>query len=165
MLAVAVDVLVFLLFGAFTEHVCRGFIERRCAEAAAERQHKRAIVEIQRLAGGFALGLQNGNAHRVASEDAVIFAVEVLFRVLHGEHDALRVLCKRFSRHAGIGVLLVDDGGNAELLCGANDGAADVTAGADANIRLKRLDDALGLDRRGEQAEHGFDVAADVLRR
>ena len=29
--------------------------------------------------------------------------------------------------------------GNAELLCGANDGAADVTAGADANIRLKRL--------------------------
>ena len=56
-LAVAVDVLIFLLFGAFTEHVCRGFIERRCAEAAAERQHKRAIVEIQRLAGGFALGL------------------------------------------------------------------------------------------------------------
>lgn len=49
-LAVAVDVLIFLLFSAFTEHVCRGFIERRCAEAAAERQHKRAIVKIQRLA-------------------------------------------------------------------------------------------------------------------
>ena len=85
------DVLIFLLFGAFTEHVCRGFIERRCAEAAAERQHKRAIVEVQRLAAASRSACKTVKRTGLPVKTQLSLRSRYFFRVLHGEHDALRL--------------------------------------------------------------------------
>ena len=73
------------------------------------------------------------------------------------------MLREHLRRDARIRVLLVDHGRDAELLRRADHRAADIAAGADADIRLKLPDDLFCLRRGRENADDRLRVALDVL--
>ena len=161
---VGVDVLISAVFAASRDQIGDRAVDLIRAETAAEGQHDRALVKPERLARFRLVCRQDLSADRVAGDDDVCFRKIGLCR-FDREHDLVDAAAEQLVGHAGIGVLLVNDAGNAETRRCAYHRSGDVAAGADADIGLEFLDDASGFRRGSDGSAHGAHILDRVLRR
>ena len=111
------------------------------------------------------LGRQDGRTDGVAGHYAARPAVKVRLRVGVCQHHAVDVLTEHLVGHAGIGVLLMDDGGDPELYRRHTHRSRNIAARTDADIGVELPDDLLRRRAGGERPLDGRDIMGDILRR
>ena len=163
LLTVAVDVVVSAVLRGAREQVGHRLIDAFRAQRPAEGQDDRAVVgETQTLLRLVMLGREDRGTDRVAGQHELRLVGEAGLRVLVREHHAGDGLRQHLIGHAGIGVLLMDDGLVAEVARREDDRAADVAARTDADIGVEFPDDALRVSAGCKGIMHRLDIVDDL---
>ena len=162
MLAVAVDVVDSALLAVPGHDVRRHFVDGVGPGAAAHGEDGEAVVQPQLFPS---LGpaycekfLTDGVAHHLAGAPGG----QVGFGLGEGQKHQVRLLGQELDGDAGEGVLLVEEGGDMELLGLHDNGAAEVPAGADDGVGAEVLEDFPGLVVRCEDVGNGFQIVGNV---
>ena len=92
-----------------------------------------------------------------------LFGREKALHAFIGHTDAVGLSGQQFVGHAGIGVLLLQQGGNALFLSRLEHRSAGITAHADGDVGLEVLEDFLGQTHALEQPGDHLDVTQQVL--
>ena len=139
-------------------------VDRLCAEGAAHGEHKGLIVAHAELgtADG-SVGTQHFAAHGKPRDDRRVFRVHQRSGFFHTEHHKVHTLGQRLVRDAGIGVLLVNRGGDAHFCRHAHHRTADIAAEADDRVGRKGAQDLFCLRRGAQNFEQRGDVTLDVF--
>ena len=166
LLAVGVDMIIFLILSGTGYQLRHGFVDTFSAERTAEGEdHGLGIIKAQASLRFIMLGRKDRGTNGVACQDKMSLVREARLRVLVGEHDAVDGFREHFIGNAGIGVLLMDHRLVTKVARGEDNGSADVAACTDTDIRIEFLDDLLRFRAGFKGIVHGLEIMQRVLRR
>ena len=140
-----------------SDHTRDDLIHFRCAKAAPNGHNERFVLRnAERAARGALIRTHEAKPYGRSGYDDLFGVLIILPRLGKADHDLIHALFQLARCETGLGVALVDERGDTKLRRLMKHRIADISAGADDDVRLELLDDP---PARGS----GFDKVRDKL--